>query len=89
MTECESRPLTAEVALARGGRWTSLRTPEREWLWHHPDPAVTAARAADQRGSGHGVPKISRSLRRVSLIDFALFCGKPSSSMPFASGEPP
>jgi hypothetical protein len=38
------RPLTVEVDLAHGGRWTSLRTPEREW--HHPDPAVAAARAA-------------------------------------------
>ncbi|GAA5130451.1 hypothetical protein [Pseudonocardia adelaidensis] len=40
------RPLTVEVDLAHGGRWTSLRTPEREWLWRHPDPAVGAARAA-------------------------------------------
>ena len=27
-----------------GGRWVSLRTPRREWLWENPDPAVSAAR---------------------------------------------
>ncbi len=46
MPEWRPRPLTVEVDLAHGGRWTSLRTPEREWLWRHPDPAVAAARAA-------------------------------------------
>ena len=46
MTEWEPRPLTVEIDLAHGGRWTSLRTPEREWLWHHPDPQVAEARAA-------------------------------------------
>lgn len=40
------RPLTVEVDLAHGGRWTSLRTPEREWLWRNPDPAVARAREA-------------------------------------------
>lgn len=38
-------PLRARVDLAHGGRWTSLAAPGREWLWHHPDPAVRAARA--------------------------------------------
>jgi hypothetical protein len=46
MADWEPRPLTVDVDLAHGGRWTSLRTPEREWLWHHPDPAIAAARAA-------------------------------------------
>jgi hypothetical protein len=27
------------VDLAHGGRWTSLRSGTREWLWHRPDPA--------------------------------------------------
>jgi hypothetical protein len=47
----DARPLTVEVDLAHGGRWTSLRTPEREWLWRHPDPAVAAARAAVAPGA--------------------------------------
>lgn len=32
-------PLSAEVDHSLGGRWTSLRTAHREWLWHRPDPA--------------------------------------------------
>ncbi|TQM44262.1 hypothetical protein [Pseudonocardia cypriaca] len=51
MPEWRPRPLVVEVDLAHGGRWTSLRTPEREWLWHHPDPAVAAARAAVAPGA--------------------------------------
>jgi hypothetical protein len=43
--------LTVETDPARGGRWTSLRTPEREWLWRNPDPAVARARAAVRPGA--------------------------------------
>ncbi|GHH50791.1 hypothetical protein [Lentzea cavernae] len=32
-------PLHAEVDHDLGGRWTSLRTADREWLWHRADPA--------------------------------------------------
>lgn len=32
----EARPLTVRTDLALGGRWTSLATPEREWLWRNP-----------------------------------------------------
>jgi hypothetical protein len=32
------------VDLAHGGRWTSLRTGDREWLWSRPDPARDQAR---------------------------------------------
>lgn len=28
----------------QGGRWTSLRAGEREWLWRQPDPVVQRAR---------------------------------------------
>ncbi|WP_432519899.1 hypothetical protein [Kineococcus sp. SYSU DK006] len=43
------RPLVVETDDAHGGRWTSLRTPEREWLWRNP--AVPAsARAAVRPG---------------------------------------
>jgi hypothetical protein len=32
----EARPLAVQTDLALGGRWTSLATPEREWLWRNP-----------------------------------------------------
>lgn len=47
----------------------------RAWRWVGQVPA--------------GVPKISSRRRRVSRIDLALPFGIPSSSMPFATGEPP
>lgn len=46
----EPVPLRAEHDLAHGGRWTSLRAGGREWLWHHPDPAVHARRRAARPG---------------------------------------
>lgn len=30
------RPLSVRTDLALGGRWTSIATPEREWLWRNP-----------------------------------------------------
>jgi hypothetical protein len=51
MTEWAPRPLAVEADLDRGGRWTSLRTPDREWLWHNPDPAVARARGAVTPGA--------------------------------------
>lgn len=32
-------PLAFSTDPAHGGRWTSLRDGDREWLWHRPDPA--------------------------------------------------
>ncbi len=37
-------PLTLRTDPDHGGRWTSLRTAEREWLWTNPAPAVAGAR---------------------------------------------
>ena len=51
MTGWAPRPLTVEVDLAHGGRWTSLRTQEREWLWRNPAPGVAEARAAVTPGA--------------------------------------
>jgi len=42
-------PLTVEVDERHGGRWTSLRTSTREWLWRNP--AVADARAAVRPGA--------------------------------------
>lgn len=37
-------PLTLVTDEQHGGRWTSLRTASREWLWTNPDPAVVRSR---------------------------------------------
>jgi hypothetical protein len=39
-------PLRLETDLQHGGRWTSLRTAGREWLWTNPDPGSSQARDA-------------------------------------------
>ena len=43
-------PLRLDTDLEHGGRWTSLRTTEREWLWTNPDPGSIEAR--DTAGPG-------------------------------------
>ncbi|MFI2366525.1 hypothetical protein [Promicromonospora sp. NPDC019610] len=41
------RPLAVRTDPALGGRWTSLATPEREWLWRNPRvPAAARAGVA-------------------------------------------
>lgn len=42
--------LGVEHDLEHGGRWTSLATAEREWLWRHPDPRITEARSHARPG---------------------------------------
>jgi hypothetical protein len=37
-------PLSVTTDPDRGGRWTSLRAPDREWLWTNPDPDIAQAR---------------------------------------------
>jgi hypothetical protein len=37
-------PLVVETDTGHGGRWTSLRSRGREWLWTNPDPGVIEAR---------------------------------------------
>ena len=37
-------PLSVHTDPALGGRWTSLRSFQREWLWINPDPEIAAAR---------------------------------------------
>ena len=39
--------LRSTVDLAHGGRWTSLRAGDREWLWSRPDPARETVRPGD------------------------------------------
>ena len=42
--EWQPVPLTVDTDLRHGGRWTSLRTEHREWLWTNPVPEMTRAR---------------------------------------------
>jgi len=44
----EPVPLLVETDLAHGGRWTSLRTTDREWLWSRPDPRRDSVRPGDE-----------------------------------------
>jgi hypothetical protein len=37
-------PLSVSIDPALGGRWTSIRSFEREWLWTNPDPEIALAR---------------------------------------------
>lgn len=46
----QEQELRATLDPALGGRWTSLRTQHREWLWSNPDPAVAAARRGVRPG---------------------------------------
>lgn len=36
ISDVRDQPLAVRTDLALGGRWTSLATPEREWLWRNP-----------------------------------------------------
>ncbi|MEU9444133.1 hypothetical protein AB0D42_25150 [Streptomyces sp. NPDC048304] len=42
-----SVPLAFTTDPAHGGRWTSLRAGDREWLWHRPDPARNGVAPGD------------------------------------------
>jgi hypothetical protein len=39
--------VTSTVDFAHGGRWTSLRSGAREWLWSRPDPRRATVRPGD------------------------------------------
>ncbi|SER07879.1 hypothetical protein [Lentzea albida] len=55
-------PLHVEVDHALGGRWTSLRAADREWLWHRADPAraevVPGSAFVDAGGLEECVPTV-------------------------------
>jgi len=44
-------PLSVRTDPVLGGRWTSLRSFEREWLWTNPDPEIASARMRVRPGS--------------------------------------
>jgi hypothetical protein len=55
--------LTSTVDLAHGGRWTSLRGGDREWLWHRPDPARSRVRPGDAFVDAGGIEECLPTVR--------------------------
>jgi hypothetical protein len=45
-------PLSVRTDPVLGGRWTSLRSFQREWLWTNPDPEIAQARKRVLPGAG-------------------------------------
>ncbi len=59
----EQLPLAYAVDLHHGGRWTSLRTPHREWLWHRADPARAQVRPGEAFVDAGGVEECLPTIR--------------------------
>ena len=55
--------LTSTVDLVHGGRWTSLRGGDREWLWHRPDPARSRVRPGDAFVDAGGIEECLPTVR--------------------------
>jgi hypothetical protein len=51
--------------LAHGGRWTSLRRDDREWLWRRPDPARATVRPGDAFVDAGGLEECLPTVRGV------------------------
>ncbi len=82
-------PLTAEVDLQHGGRWTSLRAGDREWLWTHPDAGVAVRRRAVRPGEpfvdAGGIEEALPTVR--GLPDHGDVWDRPWTAGPGTSGE--
>ncbi|WP_369374755.1 hypothetical protein AB1046_09775 [Promicromonospora sp. Populi] len=64
-----ARPLTVRTDLALGGRWTSLATPEREWLWRNeriPDTTRAEVKPGDPFVDAGGVEECFPTLNGPS-----------------------
>ncbi|WP_197288915.1 hypothetical protein [Nocardia sp. NRRL S-836] len=55
--------LHVEVDHALGGRWTSLRAGDREWLWHREDPARATVVPGDAWVDAGGLEECVPTLR--------------------------
>jgi hypothetical protein len=55
--------LRSTVDLAHGGRWTSLRSGGREWLWRRPDPARAEVRPGQAFIDAGGVEECLPTVR--------------------------
>jgi len=58
-------PLTARVDPARGGRWTSLRGGEREWLWQREEPRRAGAAPGDAFADAGGLEECLPTVRGI------------------------
>jgi hypothetical protein len=56
-------PLTVQVDAAHGGRWTSLRGGEREWLWHRDEPRRAHVTAGDAFADAGGLEECLPTVR--------------------------
>jgi len=59
----QQQPLRVDVDLEHGGRWTSLRTADREWLWSRPDPRRDGVRPGDDFVDAGGVEECFPTVR--------------------------
>ena len=57
--------LRAEVDLERGGRWTSLRGGEREWLWARNEPRRAGVSVRDPFADAGGLEECIPTVRGV------------------------
>jgi hypothetical protein len=55
--------VTSTVDLAHGGRWTSLRAGDREWLWSRPDPLRDTVRPGDSFVDAGGLEECIPTVR--------------------------
>ncbi|WP_437040038.1 hypothetical protein [Streptomyces sp. enrichment culture] len=58
-------PLTVVTDPAHGGRWTSLRAGDREWLWHRPAPERHRVRPGDAFVDAGGLEECLPTVRGV------------------------
>lgn len=55
--------LRSTVDLAHGGRWTSLRSGAREWLWSRPEPRRATVRPGDAFADAGGLEECLPTVR--------------------------
>ncbi|EGX57705.1 hypothetical protein SZN_21471 [Streptomyces zinciresistens K42] len=55
--------LTVTTDPGHGGRWTSLRSPAREWLWHRPAPERGLAAPGDAFADAGGLEECVPTVR--------------------------
>ena len=82
--EWRSAPLTVDTDPLHGGRWTSLRTDHREWLWTNPDPETARARRSVTPASRSWTRAASRSAFRRSAGNPTTAMHGPGSGLPQA-----
>lgn len=72
------------VDLVHGGRWTSLRTGEREWLWHRPAAGRLTVRPGDAFVDAGGLEECLPTVRGTP--DHGSVWSRPWRTLPDGSG---